>query len=119
MPVACGIGGKTKPALSSSFTQVASPRSMAVGRERTLAPRRKGFSGDFRGGTGGVAGAGGAGGLGDALGVRGGSGRGNGRTTIGLGVCLPSISSYSRNIMRSKMVRTHEAEIIICGKKPI
>jgi hypothetical protein len=92
---------------------------MAFGRERTLAPRRKGFSGDFRGGIGGVGDAGGAGGLGgalgDALGVRGGSGRGNGRTVMGRGV----ISSYSRNIMRSNMVRTHEAEIIICGKKPM
>lgn len=116
-PVACGIGGKTKPALSSSFIQAAPPRSIAVDRVCTLVPSRKGFSGDFRGGMGG------AGGLEDALGMRGGGGRGggssNGRTVIWRGVCLPSISSYSRSIMRSNMARTHEAEIIICGMKPM
>jgi hypothetical protein len=88
---------------------------MAIDRVRTLDPRRRGFSGDFSGIVGG------AGGLEDTLGVRGGGGGGdsNGRLVIGRGACLPSISSYSRSIMRSNIVRTHEAQIIICGMNPM
>jgi hypothetical protein len=88
---------------------------MAIDRVRTLDLRRKGFNGDFCGGIGG------AGGLEDTLGVRSGGGGGdsNGRLVIRRGVSLPSISSYSRSIMRSNIVRTHEAQIIICGMNPM
>lgn len=104
-----------KPLLSLFSIRGASPHSMLTDGVRAFVPRMKGFSGDFSGEAIGVAG------LEDTLGLCG-NGGGGGRDrggVIPLATRLSSISSYSRNIIRSNKIRTDKAEMTICGKNPM